>query len=182
MEQTFIEKIFTNYDHLKGKYLGCFCKDQMEQLSKKIETNLKQDIVNMRTFALINTGSISSSREHWMGLIINRTTDCCGFFNSFGQNSKWLNDTLLNLFKEVHKTNYIVQTESAQTCGLYMIYFIVCMMNPKDTMNTTRTINVGQYIRRHYDTKSNDTHLKDEHIIRHLSKKFKTNFNMLLPK
>ena len=109
----------------------------MEQLSKKIETNLKQDVVNQRTFTLINTGSISSSGKHWMGLVINKTTDCCGFFNSFGQNFKWLNDTLLNLFKEVHKTNHVVQTESAQTCGLHTIYFIVCMMNPKDTTNMT---------------------------------------------
>ena len=149
---------------------------------KKIETNLKQDVVNLHTFALINTGSISSSGEHWMGLVINKTTDRCGFFDSFGRTFKWLNDTLLNLFKEAHKTNHVVQTESAQTCGLHTIYFILRMMNPKDTTNMTRTINVGQYVRRHYDTKSNDTHLKDEHIVRHLSKKFKTNFNMLLPK
>ena len=177
MEQTFIEKIFTNYDHLKGKYLGCFCKDQVEQLSKKIETNLKQDVVNPCTFALINTGSISSSGEHWMGLVINKTTDCCGFFDTFGRNFKWLNDTLLNLFKEVNKTNHVVQTENVQRCGLHTIYFIVRIMNPKGTTNMTRTVNVGQYVRRHYDT-----HLKDEHIVRHLSIKFKTDFNMLLPK
>ena len=177
MEQTDIEKILTNYNHLKGKYLGCFCKDQMEQLSKKIETNLKQDVVNQRTFALINTGSISLSGEHWMGLVINKTTDCCGFFDSFRRNFKWLNDTLQNIFKEVHKMNHVVQKESMQTCGLHTIYFIVCMMNPKDTTNMTQTVNVGQYVKCHYDT-----HLKDEHIIRHLSKKFKTNFNMLLPK
>ena len=182
MEQTFIEKSFTNYDHLKGKYLGCFCKDQMEQLLKKIETNLKQDVVNPCTFALINTGSITSSREHWMGPLINKTTGCCRFFDSFGRNFKWLNDTLLNLFKKVRKTNHIVQTESVQTCSLHTIYFIVRMMNPKDTTNMTRTVNVGQYVRPHYDTKSNDTHLKDEHIVRHLLKKFKTNFNMLLLK
>ena len=37
MEQSFIEKIFTNYSHLRGKYIGCFCKDQMEQLSNEIK-------------------------------------------------------------------------------------------------------------------------------------------------
>ena len=88
-----------------------------------------------------------------MGLVINKTTDCCGFFDTFEQNFKWLNDTLLNLFKEVHKTNHVVQTETAQICGLHMIYFIVRMMNPKDTTNMTQTVNVGQYVRCHYDTK-----------------------------
>ena len=95
-----------------------------------------------------------------MGLVINKTTDCCGYYDSFGRNFKLLNDTLLNFFKEVHKTNHIVQTESAQTCGLHTIYFVVRMMDPKDTTNMTRTVNVGQYIRRHYDTKSNDTLLE----------------------
>ena len=56
------------------------------------------------------------------------------------------------------------------------------MMNPKDTTNMTRTINVGQYVRRHYNAKSNDATSKDEHIVNHLSKKFKTNFNMLSPR
>ena len=45
------------------------------------------------------------------------------------------------------------------------------MMNPKDVTNMTRQVNVGQYVRRHYDTKSNDTHLKDDDIVKHLSKK-----------
>ena len=40
-------------------------------------------------------------------------------------------------------------------------------------------VNVGQYVRHHYDTKSDDTHLKDDDIIKHLLKKFNTNFNML---
>ena len=48
-------------------------------------------------------------------------------------------------------------------------------------MMATRTVNVGHYVRRHYDTSSNDAKLKDRHIVNHLSKKFKANFNMLLP-
>ena len=86
-----------------------------------------------------------------------------------------------NHFKEVHKTNHVVRSESAQTCGLHTIYFIVCMMNPKDITTMTQTVNVGQYIRQHYNSSSNNAILKDEHIVMHLSKKFKTNFNMLLP-
>ena len=86
-----------------------------------------------------------------------------------------------NHFNEVHKTNHVVQSESSQTCGLHTIYFIVRMTNPKDNTMATRTVNVGHYVRRHYDTSSNDAKLKDRHIVNHLSKKFKTNFNMLLP-
>ena len=44
------------------------------------------------------------------------------------------------------------------------------MMNPKDVTNLARQVNVGQYVRCHYDTKSNDTHLKDDDIVKHLSK------------
>ena len=54
-------------------------------------------------------------------------------------------------------------------------------MNPRDVTSMTHQVNVSQYVRHHYDTKSNDTHLKDDDIVKHLSKKFNTNFNMLLP-
>ena len=180
MEQSFIEKIFSNYDHLKGKYLGCYCKDQMEQFSKAIKLSFLHD-PNPRVFTLINTGLLASSGEHWMGIVINKNTKCCGYFDSFARGFKWLNGTLHNHFNEVHKTNHVVQSESSQTCGLHTIYFIVRMMNPKDNTMATRTVNVGHYVRRHYDTSSNDAKLKDRHIVNHLSEKFKTNFNMLLP-
>ena len=113
---------------------------------------------------------------------MNKSTNCSGFFDSFGRTFDWLENTLRKHFNKVHKTNHKVQSESTQTCGLHTIYFIVCMMNPKDTTNMTRTINVGQYVRRHYDTKSNNANLKDEYIVNHLFKKFKMNFNMLLPR
>ena len=59
-----------------------------------------------------------------------------------------------------------------------MIYFIVRMMDPKNT--TKPIVNVGQYVRDHYDTSSKNASLKDKDIVKHLSKKFKTNFDMLL--
>ena len=161
MEQSFIEKIFANYDHLKGKYLGCFCKDQMDNLSKSIRINMNQD-PNPRIFTLINTGDLASNGEHWMGIVMNKSTNCSGFFDSFGRTFDWLENMLRKHFNEVHKTNHKVQSESTQTCGLHTIYFIVSIMNPKDTTNMTRTINVGQYVRCHYNTKSNDATLKDE--------------------
>ena len=55
------------------------------------------------------------------------------------------------------------------------------MMDPKK--NTTKpivNINVSQYVRDHYDTSSKNASLKDKDIVKHLSKKFKTNFDMLL--
>ena len=91
-----------------------------------------------------------------------------------------VNDTLHLLFKNVHKTNHVVQAESTQTCGLHTIYFIVCMMDPKNTTKPIVNVNVGQYVRDHYDTSSKNASLKDKDIVKHLSKKFKTNFDMLL--
>ena len=179
MEQTLIEKILCNYNHLKGKYLGCFCKDEMSKLIDQIKLNIKQD-VNPSAFALINMGETDTNGEHWMGLVINKTTNSCGYFDSFQRNFKWLNSALMTIFDNVHKTNHVVQVESSQICGLHMIYFIECMMDPKDLTTPTINVNVGQYVRKHYDTTSTNVNLKDKDIVNHLSKKFKMNFDMLL--
>ena len=179
MEQSFIEKVLNNYTHLCGKYLGCFCKDEMDKLLSELKTNIIQE-VNPRAFALINTAESHTGGEHWMGLVINKTTNSCGYFDSFGRNFTCLNNTLHLLFKNVHKTNHVVQAESTQTCRLHMIYFIVYMMDPKNRTKPIVNVNVGQYVRDHYDTSSKNASLKDEGIVKHLSKKFKTNFNMLL--
>ena len=68
MEQKFLKKTFSNYDHLKNKYRGFFCKDEMDKLIKAIKSERS---LHERIFALINTGTKQSSGEHWMGLIIN---------------------------------------------------------------------------------------------------------------
>ena len=179
MEQSFIERVLNNYTHLCGKYLGCFCKDEMGKLLSKLRTNILQEI-NPRAFALINTAESHTRGDHWMGLMINKTTNSSGYFDSFGRNFTWLNDTLHLLFKNVHRTNHVVQAESTQTCGLHTIYFIVRMMDPKNTTKPIVNVNVGQYVRDHYDTSSKNASLKDKDIVKHLSKKFKTNFDMLL--
>ena len=174
-----MERVLNNYTHLHGKYLGCFCKDEMDKLLSKLETNIIQE-VNPWAFVLINTADSHTGGEHWMGLVINKTTNSSGYFDSFSCNFTWLNDTLHLLFKNVHRTNHVVQAESTQTCGLHTIYFIVRMM---DLINTTKpivNINVGQYVIDHYDTSSKNASLKDKDIVKHLSKKFKTNFDMLL--
>ena len=151
----------------------------MDKLLSELKTNIIQE-VTPRAFALINMAESHTRGEHWMGLVINKTTNSCGYFDSFGCNFTWLNNTLHLLFKNVHKTNHVVQAESTQTSGLHMIYFIVCMMDPKNTTKPIVNVNVSQYVRDHYDTSSINTSLKDKDIIKHLFKKFKTNFNMLL--
>ena len=62
-------KNLQNYTHLKGKCIGCFCRDQMEEFSKAIKLDRLVSL-HKRTFALINTGMVSSSGEHWMGIVM----------------------------------------------------------------------------------------------------------------
>ena len=63
-----------------------------------------------------------------------------------------------------------------------MLYFIIRMMDPFNKSSYIRSVNAGEYIRTHYDTKEDNAILKDKDIINHLSKKFHTNFSMLLTK
>ena len=111
-----MERVLNNYTHLHGKYLGCFCKDEMGKLLSKLKTNILQE-VNPRAFALINTAESHTGGEHWMGLVINKTTNSSGYFDSFGRNFTWLNDTLHLLFKNVHRTNHVVQAEIHKLVG-----------------------------------------------------------------
>ena len=53
---------------------------------------------------------------------------------------------------------------------------------PKNKSKYTETIDVGQYTHSNYDIKEASTKVKDQDIVNHLSRKFKTNFNMLLSK
>ena len=101
MEQSCIQKIFANYDHLKGKYLGCFCKDQMDNLLKSIQINMNQD-PNPCIFVLINTWNLASNSEHWMGIVMNKSTNCSGYFDSFSRTFDWLENTLHKHFNEVY--------------------------------------------------------------------------------
>ena len=66
MEQSFIERVLNNYTHLRGKYLGCFCKDEMDKLLSELKTSIIQE-VNPRAFALINTAESHTRGEHLDG-------------------------------------------------------------------------------------------------------------------
>ena len=177
MEQSFVERVLNNYTYLHRKYLGCFCKDEMDNLLNELKMNILQE-VNPRAFALINTAESHTRGEQWMGPVINKTTNFSGYFDSFGRNFTLLNNTLHLLFKNVHKTNHVVQAESTQTCGLHTIYFIVRMIDPKNTTKPIVNVNVGQYVRDHYDTSSKNASLKDKDIAKgHLrSKKVELKF------
>ena len=57
MDQEMIEKIFRAYQHLgQRKYLGCFCKDQMDELHEKLNKTKLQSLQH-RHYALINSGN-----------------------------------------------------------------------------------------------------------------------------
>ena len=151
----------------------------MDDLCKAINTNIAQDLYP-EAFILINTSELKSNGEHWMGVVINKETNCFGYFDSFGHCFNWLEEALTKYFNKVHKTRHVVQSETASMCGLHTIYFIIRMMSPMDKTLATKNVNVGSYVRKHYDTKSGNAKLKDSHIVDHLSEKFKTNFSMLL--
>ena len=56
----------------------------MHQLDSLIAINLLQD-PSPKTFALINTGELKTNGEHWMAVVINKRTNSCGYFDSFGE-------------------------------------------------------------------------------------------------
>ena len=135
--------------------------------------NIAQDL-HPKAFALINTGELKSNGEHWMGVVINKETNSCGYFDSFGRCFNWLEEALKEYFDTMRKTRHIVQSETASTYGLHTIYFIVRIMSPIDKSLATKNIDVGSYVQKHYDPKSGNAKLKDSHIVDHLSKKFNT--------
>ena len=143
MVQSFLEKIFKNYDHLKGRYLGCFCKDEMDNLSEAIRTIY---LLYERTFVLINTGTKESNGEHWMGVVMNKCTNSSGYLDTFGRKFPWLMDVLREHFNHVHRTKYIVQSTSVSTCGLHSLYFIIRMMDPFNKSSYAMKVNIGEYV------------------------------------
>ena len=42
------------------------------------------------------------SGEHWMGLVMNKSTNSCVYFDSFGRQFPWLEETLKKHFKTIH--------------------------------------------------------------------------------
>ena len=83
-------------------------------------------------------------------------------------------------FNLAHKTRHVIQSTSSSTCGLHILYFIIKMMDPMNKSNYAKNVNVGEYVRIHCNTKEGNPILKDKDIMEHLSKKFHTNFSMLL--
>ena len=62
------------------------------------------------------------------------------------------------------------------------MYFIIRMMDPINRSSYVRSVNVEEYVRFHYDTKDGNHIIKDRDVVNHLSRKFHTNFAMLLKK
>ena len=53
-------------------------------------------------------------------------------------------------------------------------------MDPMNKSNYANTVNVGEYVWVHYDTREGSPIIKDKDDVNHLSTKFHTNFSMLL--
>ena len=137
-----IDQQFQYYDHLKGKHLGCFCKDEMEKLQRMI---MQTASMYERLFSLINTRCKHSNREHWMGLVINMGSKHTGYFDTFGRHFKWLCNAMEQLFSGAfHKSRYKVQSESSATCGLHTVSFIIHMIDPRNHTKYVETVNAGQ--------------------------------------
>ena len=88
--------------------------------------------------------------------------------------------TLAEHFDNVQKTRHEVQAANTSTCGLHTLYFIIKMIDPLNKSKNVKEVNVGNYVRTHYDTKQHNTVLKDRDITNHLSKKLKNDFDVLL--
>ena len=56
------------------------------------------------------------------------------------------------------------------------------MMDPFNKSSYAMNVNIGEYVRVHYQTKEDNAVLKDKDIVNYLSRKFHTNFSMLLKK
>ena len=56
------------------------------------------------------------------------------------------------------------------------------MIDPKNKLKYTETIDVGKYTRSNYHVKEASKKLKEQDIVNYLLRKFKTNFSMLLNK
>ena len=113
---------------------------------------------------------------------MNKRSNSLGYFHTFGRRFPWLIDTLKKHFNNVYSTRHVVQSENFSGCGLHVLYFILRMMDPFNKSSYIRNVNVGNYTRVHYDTKEDNTILKNKDVVRHLSNTFLTNFSMLLTK
>ena len=56
------------------------------------------------------------------------------------------------------------------------------MMDPFNKSSYAMNVNIGEYIRIHYDIKEDNAALKDKDIVNYFSRKFRTNFSLLLRK
>ena len=124
----------------------------MKQFKDKLYQT-KIHSIQHRHYGLINSGNYEDKGEHWIGLVVDFSTDSCGYSDSFGHSFKWLNDTLKTQVNNVHKSKYVLQSNSTSTCGLHSIYFIINMMDDRHKSSSFyKKVNVGEYNRQHYET------------------------------
>ena len=117
-----------------------------------------------------------------MGVVMNKRTNSAGYLDTFRRKFPWLMDVLKKHFNHVRGTKYLIQSTSSSTCGLHSLYFIIRMMDPFNKSSYAMNVNVGEYVCVHYETKEDNAVLKDKDIVNYLSRKFHTNFSMLLKK
>ena len=112
-------------------FMGCYPKDKLPSKFPKI---LPKSII-------INTGQSSTSGEHWVALLLLRTS--CLYFDSFGLGI--LDADILHFIGKNYK-NYsfnhmCIQHYESKKCGEFCIGFIKVVKNRKDFINFIHKFN-----------------------------------------
>lgn len=105
---------FTN-QHLQNRYLGAFACDTLPHPST----------VKPGYGLIVNSDPAGTWGTHWLGIYLN-TRGQCEFFNSFGlgPTNRYIINFLNYFSKPFIYNNVCLQSFDAQTCGMYVIYFL----------------------------------------------------------
>ena len=126
------------------QFIGCYAKDK---LPKKLSKLYPKKVV-------INTSSSMNRGEHWVAMILFKTT--CFYFDSFGLGimDQEMLDFLIKLnYKSYIYNNKCIQHFKSEKCGQFCIKFLKNVHSRKSYHEFLQKFN-------YYDLKKNDTIVK----------------------
>ena len=122
--------------------------------TKQLNNILKQDIFNRQnygkilaideiptrilhfpTWLIINNELSYEAGEHWISIYFKNEKNPAEFFDSFAKEAKTYSDKITKLLFTHHNTfhsiNNPIQLKNSDTCGLFVLYFIIHRMRGK---------------------------------------------------